>query len=283
MSFTEGLRTEKIVFDQMRYLTERDPIKYAGLRGLWLASILDCEGMHIGRAAYFTIRMADDILDGDIRMPPNIRPRDFIVDLQEQIASDQLRRDSEISTLAHYSITALERRQQPGDNVRDLFAKALDPLVFDYDRARDRKLFTAQELEGYYWESFWPIQDIMLITLGSNLRSSDLRGFAMAQPRAYTVRDFREGDYPKGIINVPQEVMGKASLTAYAPVANVWENPIVSEWMLGQLSQAKQEALGVIEEVNASGEERLTKMFLRQPMRTVLKIVDEYSPLLVHK
>ena len=273
----EALQVEKVVAHVSLNRFIREPKHRFGAIGMYVASVMGPERAHGGRVGYNLVRLIDDMLDGDTATPDNQSPREFVVDIRRQIETGNFSLDSNLSLLAKYDLDFLDARKHPGDNVRRLLMNAIDPLIYDYDRAHApaRKLMTTSELEAYYRSSFSPIADIMLITLDSDLRSSDIDDFVMSQPRAFTVRDFHL-DVRRGLINVPSEVLTTAELTEHATADVMWQDPFVRVWMVNELELARDGALRMMNKIAHSHEPRITKSFIKNPMKTVLKISEQY-------
>ena len=276
------VRAELTIAKQGWERFRRDPKKYgSGVAKLYLFSLLEptnkkhCQLASHSRAAYELVRRVDDILDGDEDAPKGKDPKEFALDIQRQIQTGDFDYLTPLSHLAKYAVNSLESRQEEGRNVRQEFVAAINPLVFDYDRRGERRVLTTSELEQYYWDSFRPITEIMLIALGSKWKAEDIREFGLMQPRVYSVRDYFD-DYNSGIVNIPKEVMDFASYDASHSASTVWHNEYVQQWIGSQLDQAKKEA-DSLEVKLTTCEERYTVMFCKGPVGTVRKIIRDYS------
>lgn len=130
------------------------------------------------------------MLDGDSQIADN--PLDYALSLRSQIESGIYSDKPAIIGLARYAISALERKSRPGDNPRLEFLNVVDSIIFDYQRSRERRPLSSEELENYYKRSFFPVVNLMLIGLGSRFRASDIPELSFCQGRVYTVRDLED-------------------------------------------------------------------------------------------
>lgn len=192
------MRIETLAGKEALRLFRRNPRKYfRGVAAPYLISLKDCEVSRVGRAAYFFVRHVDDLLDGDLEISAN--PLDYALSLRAQIESGIYSDKPEIIGLAKYAISALERKSRSGDNPRQEFLNVMDSIIFDYQRSRERRFLSFEELENYYQRAFFPVVNLMLIGLGSRFRASDIPELSFCQGRVYTVRDL-EDDWRGGLL-----------------------------------------------------------------------------------
>lgn len=196
------MAVERLAATESARLLIHEPRKYAGLvAGLYLLSLKDCDVGNVTRASYLFVRHIDDLLDeskqSDEKLP-------YVLTLRNEIVSNTFTKNPKISTLVQYSLDILERKARPEDNPRQDFVSVIDAMVFDYNRAGERRVLSKQELENYYHDTFFPVVNIALIGLGSQFRAIDIPELSYGQGRVFTVRDLEE-DWQRGVINIPKE------------------------------------------------------------------------------
>jgi len=89
--------------------------------------------------------------------------------------------------------------------------------MFDYHRAKERRLLSSEELETYYHHAFFPPVNLLLMGLGSKFRAEDVPELSYGQGRVYSVRDL-ETDWKRGVINIPKEVLDQSGMSPESEV-----------------------------------------------------------------
>ena len=238
-------------------LLRRQPIKYIrGVLGVYALSLAGCELGSTARASYFLMRYIDDILDGDRSTSGN--PIEEVLDLRTQIETDFFG-DSEISGLAQHAVRSLEKRGGKGDNPRGDFLNAVDAMIFDHERAKERRVLSNSQIEEYYWKLFSPLVNLMLIGLGSRLRTEDIPSLSYGQGRVYSIRDLKQ-DWTNGLLNVPGEILREAHLSSSSTHEEVKQSPVVASWFQVSLGRTREELKELQERLKSNPEAITNKM-----------------------
>ncbi|OGE71149.1 hypothetical protein A2617_04465 [Candidatus Daviesbacteria bacterium RIFOXYD1_FULL_41_10] len=257
-------------------LIMRRPDKLKHTVGLYLISLLDPEVSKVGRATYFFVRYMDDLLDGDRRLSNGYQVLPHIVDMRSQVETGRFTREPKIMELAEYSLGALQRKALAGDDPRQDFLDEIDIMVFDYHRQQDRRELSAEQLTGYYRQTFHPIHNIMLVGLGSTLRAADIPTFSLCQGRVYSVEHL-QFDWRVGIINIPAEVLRTAGLTSRSPYEAVRQSPVVNAWERNELQESRTELLELQKMFRASTE-RVTPRIYQGLIGSMLEVANRPFP-----
>lgn len=253
-------------------LLRRNPGKYCNrVKGLYVLSIADCELGQVARSSYFFLREVDDLLDGDRYSVDD--PLQHVLDLRSQVATGNFNASQSISNLAKFSIKTLKRKAKPFDNPTGNFLEAIDCMIFDYDRSKERKTLSENELSDYYLNAFLPVLNLMLIGLGSSLRAIDLTRLALAQGAIYSTRDLGN-DWPKGIINIPSEVLTAASLSPLSGLQEIQSSPIINNYLSSQLIKSRAYLEEADQEL-AANPEWLTRKVIRGLIKPMYKFIDK--------
>lgn len=209
-------------------LAKKDPPSNITLvLGLYALSCKDKERGKVARSSYYFMRHMDDLLDGDLKADGN--PLSLALDIRQQIDSESYKDWSPLSQVARYSIDTLRARSNEGDDPKADFLQAVDSMIFDYGRSKERRVLTRSELDEYYRHTFSPVVNILLVGLKSKLRTQDVPAMSITQGRLYTLRDLAV-DWPRGTINIPQEVLEEAGLRADSSLSDVNSNDVIRTW-----------------------------------------------------
>ncbi len=235
-SLTKSARIERIASGEARNLLQRDYKKYGKVvTGLYIGGPLPT--FSLARAAYFFARHIDDILDeqdvsDDSGLGQQYKlPRDL---------SSLLVSRHHIAQLGAYSLNELNQRKHAGDNPSDDMQRLLNAMYFDYHRAKEGRTLTIAELDQYFNDTM-RATNLMLIGVRSRYRQdADFPDFASAIGATYSARDMAI-DWKRGICNIPSEVLSSdfPSQPLALELQVVLDAPIVHEWYLEQLSNAK--------------------------------------------
>src|SRR3989304_7156399 len=231
---------------------------------------LSCKKPELGkvaRASYFFMRHMDDVLDGDSQVRSD--PLSYALDVREQIETGDFYSEPSIATLAQYSIKTLSLRATSEDEPRKEFLRAMDSMIFDFERSRERRVLSEQELNSYYWETFSPVINILLIGLKSKFRAADIPALSVCQGRLYTIRDLLT-DWQRGTINIPQTVLYNSGLASDSTLKELTESEKLQGWFSEEAKRSQGELLTLQEQLRNCGEDltyyvcnRLIKWMLR--------------------
>lgn len=264
------IETEFLVAKEAVNLIYRRPNFTKLVAGLYTLSLFDLENSRIMRASYVPIRFIDDLLDGDIKFNGN--PLLYALELKENIKNNSLTK-TRIEKKLKYAIENLESRAKDDDNPREDFVRSIDSIIFDYYRARERRIFSHTEIESYYKMAFDPVINIALMTVKSSIRSKDIPALSYGQGRVYSARDFSI-DWQRGIINVPKEVLNECNLNSSSSVSEVQSNQTYKSWINFSLQQTKPDLIKT-QTFLKSLNEKQTFLICNRLISPMLKFVDK--------
>lgn len=213
--------------EALRLAKKDTPSHVTLVLGLYALSCKERELGQVARASYFFMRRMDDILDGDLQINGN--PLLLAQNVRDQIETEEYSNKPGLAVLAKYAIDTLRSRAREGDDPKHDFLESIDAMIFDCQRSRERTVLTKQELDEYYWKTFSPVVNILLVGLKSKLRASDIPTLSLAQGRLYSLRDL-ETDWSRGTINVSQKMLAQSCLTANSSIEEVKDNPEIQKW-----------------------------------------------------
>ncbi|HUQ85345.1 MAG TPA: squalene/phytoene synthase family protein [Candidatus Limnocylindrales bacterium] len=233
----DSVRVEKTITAESVALLRKNPAKYSALvGGLYLLSTQGLELGQLGRASYFFARHVDNILDGDRQVRED--PLSYAVNLRNQIAERKFDPKDPIAHLAEYSLGVFDRIKRPEDNPQQDILDLIDVMIFDHERAKDRRALSADDLEEYYYRTVYPGTNLMLTGFRSQLRAGDIPQFSTELGRIYSARDLDE-DWTEGFINIPKEILDLAGLTPASSLEEVRGNSTIDTWFDDELTRSK--------------------------------------------
>lgn len=264
---------EIVVAKEAATLLRRNPAKYIrGVAGMYLISFYGLELGNTFRSAYYFVRHIDDVLDGDRQITSD--PLAYVQDLRLQVETGNFRNGLNIATLARNAVVNLERRAKSGDNPRADFLGAIDAIVFDHLRSKERRTLTEFELEQYYHSAFNPVVNLTLIGINSSIRSKDIPAMSYGQGRVYSVRDLDQ-DWERGTINIPQEILTQAGLTTSSKIEEVRSSRQIHRWFVEILSTTKPQ-LQILQEKLKTSSEKPTIFVLGGLITPMLRFIDRF-------
>lgn len=255
-------------------LLKRDFNKYKrNVVGLYLLSAYGLETGSTFRSAYYFVRHIDDVLDGDRYISSD--PWGYVQDLRIQVETGNYAPGLSVATLAKDAISHLERQRKPSDDPRQDFLRSIDGIIFDYERSKERKVLTQDQLEDYYFRAFDPVVNLTLMILNSSLRSKDIPVMSYGQGRIYSVRDLGN-DWVRGIINIPEDVLKRAVLTVGSTAEEVKSSVEIQRWFNLMLSVTKPELIELQKQLKAN-REGATNFIFGGLTKSILKFIDRYE------
>lgn len=219
---------ETICLKEAIHLVKRS-VKYWHLVGkVYLESLRDPHSAKVFRAAYFFCRHIDDVLDGDRTVTSD--PENYVYDIL-----DAMKKGSQgppIVDLYRFAIGPIKKMAHETDDPESYFVRVVeDAMLFDFKRAKERRVLTREQLERYYDDTFTPVTNIALIIAGSSLRTGYMPEIVTTQGHIFTVRDLKK-DLEQGIINIPLEELERAEMNADSVnYGNVRRNSTLVSWL----------------------------------------------------
>jgi len=252
-------------------LIERQPSLVKNVIGLYALSFCGLPQGRVLRSSYLPVRKIDDALDGDA---PKIKdPASYVRKLRDGIENNTLGNSTDEQLLS-YSLNALEAKAKHGDNPRDDFLSVIDAIIFDHERASERKVLSGEEIEMYYHKAFDPVVNITLLAIDSQFRSKDVPALSFGQGRIYSVRDFEE-DWNRGVINIPGDVISTAGVSALFSFEEVNDNQIIRSWLKQSLMMTKQDLLKTQLLLTQSHETR-TRFVYGTILASMIRLIENY-------
>lgn len=264
------MNAEILVAKQALELIRRNPSKLPTVIGLYLVSLKDNEIGSVGRQTYFFMRHIDDILDGELKLP-NVDLLSHVGSLRSQVESGIYDEKSQIAQLAKSALNGLDKKKRIGDDPKQDFLNEIDAMVFDYDRSKKRKVLTSEQLNNYYQQIFSPINNLMLIGLGSKLRAKDIPEMSSCQGRIYSIEHL-QFDWNTGVINMPEEILNQTKLTSQSPYQEVIKSPFIKSWIKRELKECEPKLESLRTKFNDSSE-KLTFSIYNRLINVMLKVV----------
>lgn len=237
--------------EAFRLLKKEPPKHFSLVAGLYVLSCKEKELGKVARSSYFFFRHMDDLLDGDMRSSGN--PLSYAMSVRQQIEERSFTGNPSIVDLAEYSIRTLEKRGREGDDPRQDFLTSVGTIIFDYERSKERKVLSEEELQNYYWNTFSPVVNILLIGLKSKFRAGDIPALSMSQGRLYSIRDL-DTDWMRGTINIPKEILENTGLSADSTLQELKQNQSLQTWFRSQAEISLRELLPLQKQIKDSGE-----------------------------
>lgn len=222
---------------------------------LWGYRLADPVRGLVAQAAYFSLRCIDDAIDGDMIATD---PKAFAQGIRGQIINDEWNEQEPVSQMIKFAIEGLEV-MAPEEDVRGDFLTVIDAMLFDHVRAQERTALSNEELGRYYWDTFAPPFNLFLIGTGSNVRIQELPLLPNAMARLNSLRDLDE-DWPRGIINIPQEILEHAQLSSQVTIDEVKVNRVIQRWSRSERSKAKKDLRRMTERIRRLDPGVITKL-----------------------
>lgn len=268
------MNPEFVVAKEAIILLRRDSSKYArNVVGMYLLSTKGGELGSVFRSGYYFVRHIDDVLDGDRQV--SCDPLGYVQDLRSQVETGCFNNNSGIATLARHAVNHLENHKKFGDDPRLDFLRAIDGIIFDYERSKEKRVLTAEQLEDYYFRAFDPVVNLTLMILNSSLRSKDIQAMSYGQGRVFSVRDL-DDDWVRGTINIPEDILKESALSTSSTVDEVKNSTRVQEWFHLVLATTKPDLIKLQEQLKAL-QEPTTDFVLGGKISPVIKFIDRYE------
>ncbi|MDB5184589.1 MAG: phosphoesterase [Candidatus Saccharibacteria bacterium] len=232
------IQTERVIASEALRFLRKDPSKVALTVGLYALTLRDAKAAKTLRASYFFARHLDDLLDGELISPH--QPDTYAEGLIQQIATSKYDPDCRMARLIQYALPRLQAVALPEDNPKQEFITLINSLVFDYHRRQSRQTLPTSMLYSHYENTVNPSLNLLSTTLHGTLRAKDIPTYATNLSRLYSIRDLSK-DWHLGIVNIPEHVLGEASLSTNAAFDQVVSNSVVRTWAQEELCAATDE------------------------------------------
>lgn len=219
---------ETICLQEAAYLIRRSPKYWVVVGHMYLSGLRNPLQSKVFRAAYFFCRHIDDVLDGDKEISGD--PRDYVHTILEGMNGGT--QTPKIVDLYEFVIG------QMGNNgthqLQSDFKRVIEVMLFDYERSKERRVLTKQELDDYFVRTFVPVLNISLQIGESELRGNDLLEIVLTMGHIYSIRDLSI-DLPRGVINIPQEKLELSGRGCYVSYDTVLNDSNLLGWMDGEI------------------------------------------------
>jgi len=228
------MNVEKLCLQEAGHLVMRSPKYWQLVFKVYLSTLKNALSAKVFRASYFFCRHIDDVLDGDraVTSDPKDYAESILTSMQEEGGGP------EVVELYRFAISHLVDMAKEGEDPTQHFSRVIkNAMLFDYERAQNRHVLTAEELEQYYSDTFAPVMDLALMIAGSSQRSTDLPESVVTQGHIYTIRDLK-ADLSQGIINIPAEELARSTIAVDRPFGkqDVVRDPHLAKWITNEVS-----------------------------------------------
>jgi len=195
MSVEQTLTRQRILLRETSQYLKRDFRKYIfNALGMWVWIFnLNLNKGDKYRSTYYFFRNIDDVLDGDRDVEEN--PLDYANSIKMAIEKEvfDFNRYPILQT-AQTSLEYLERVKKPGDQPKELMIQLIDAIISDHLRIKHRKVLSQAELLEEYRKQFYPMHNLQLICVGSNVGfQEDVDYFPIFQARVQSLSDLQIG------------------------------------------------------------------------------------------
>lgn len=228
------MSVEKICKKETRALI-LSPKYWPLLLNFYWKSLKNTLPVQVFRASYFFCRHIDDVLDGDRYISSD--PEQYVQDILKAMKIGH--GGPEITELYRFATCHLVNMTLNGEKPEEHFRRVVqDAMLFDYQRAEERRVLTRQELEEYYQNTFAPVLDLALIIAGSSLRSKDIPEAISTQGHLYSIRDL-DKDLPRGVINIPREELALSGIETITPLEkkDILRDSHLSRWLKKEVAR----------------------------------------------
>lgn len=174
---------------------------------MWIGGLRYPEHADLIRSGNFYWRWVDDVADGDRPLPEKYRKRDEFLQHRKAIVKQLFFQpegtvygEREDILLAHYYFQA----RRLGIDLAQESVSILDSIIWDEERARNRKLLTQKELNDGINKVDFACIDGGFKVADEPYHSQDLHALSWAVRTMFNLRDFPR-DFAKGLINISRE------------------------------------------------------------------------------
>ena len=278
--------------EKRRLLFSKKFIKYF-IRFFYYDQILprrvDQETALLAKYCYLLIRHVDDVADGDYQIFPNQYIQEqYIATLRYWLSTEESSEESDrnyksseptILILYQAALDLFKERGLDNDEMQTLFKKAIDPIFFDYERAlatSNHHILSHEQLREYFYNTFAPSIDIMLITMREKFRSVDVPFLSIGQGQLYSLADL-EVDWKRGIINLPAQLLEEAKLNGSSTYHQVINNQVILRYLLNEIYLAKPQLQELKQQIQQLQHPE-TKRMCGHLVRTMESIISIQEP-----
>ncbi len=186
--------------------------------------------------AYHFCRLVDDIADGDVPLPEGCEDFASLVNaLKAHLSGSSALsvEDTDLEFLLKRTLQKLDKHPTPSIDTREEMGLFLDAMRVEHDKRVEGAVFTREELEHLYRDSFGPPHMLAFAALGSNCSGETIAELFQLQGRLYALRDLIP-ELSKGIVFVPREIVEEAGVSKEALVGDPEEackNSVIQRWI----------------------------------------------------
>lgn len=263
--------TRKIIREESTRLVERDSEKYKKMvAAICLAPVI--RGGGVIKDAYFFMRHVDDVLDGDLILKQD--PLDYAQNIREDILKEKQNPKYPIEKLAFRALGKLEKIKKGDNDPKNKFLDGIDGMIDDHKRMADKVVLEIPQLRESFIKTFGPHYDIALMAVRSDLVGSlGVNTFYNCQGFAYGIRDL-EVDWPRGLINIPKEVLKVSNLEVSSDVSEVIGNRVVKEWIGDESNKNRADLTRFYGELAQNKDEKFANLIVRGLGKNVMGILE---------
>jgi hypothetical protein len=269
--FSDYCKARQVTFEESARLVKRDSGKYTKMvLGLWTMPLV-IPGSEDIKDPYFFMRHIDDVMDGDLKV--NGDALTYVENIREDILNGSESKKYPIERLAFRSMKILNEKKREGDNPKKDFLDGIDGMIRDHKRGKEKGVLTIDGLRENYVKAFGPHHNISLTAVGSKLRSDNIKTFSYCQGYSYGIRDW-SGDWEKGLINIPGEVLNQASLWVNSDIVEVKSSQIIKEWIGDESSKSRIDLNNFFKDISGLEGEKSANLLFNSLGKRVVRILD---------
>lgn len=222
---------------EARRFIAKDPTKKRLAVFLGASSLLGIKTGTLTKSTYYFLRGLDDLLDGEyVGTGAPQDPKEYALDVKQQVQRGVILPKDRLTRLGSYALPRLQKKERSNDSTEQSMATLIDEMVFDHDRRINRTAITKDRLWQNYTQTLDESINILLLALGSSVRSTEVPDYSLAQGRLYSVRDLAK-DWNLGVINIPIETLADARVSTEDTYNEVASNSTIQNWMYAETQQ----------------------------------------------
>lgn len=249
---------------------------------IYIFSLLNWRKTRLTRYGFVFLQIIDDIVDGDRSIDQS--PVLYVDALQSQLKKGEFGNRA-IDRLAQAFYIELEKRITNSENPVEMAIRVIENMKRDYPRRLKRTWYGESELKSHMRETFELSMDLMLIAMGSKIRSRDIPGLIEGLAWCSMRRDLKN-DLAMGIINIPSEILVQSGLNQ-ADLLNYplfIHNPVIESYLRREHSRIQKCMLDFQGEKSALAN-RFGMRFIRVFEKSIYKYLakDEKKFFVLHE
>ncbi|MBY0517827.1 MAG: fatty acid desaturase [Bacteriovoracaceae bacterium] len=208
------------------------------------------------RHGFCALQVVDDLLDGDRKCQGE--PLEVVAKVLQCLETNDWGQ-SDLHQLFKVYLSQLKSSPDYLEGV-EILKVVIEAMMFDRSRVVNKLELNYDQLIAQHRKTFSTSLDILLISMGSSLRTKDAPSILDVFAWCSMYRDLEE-DLDKGLVNIPVEVFGE-HWPNKSPDKSWARNSKVQEWLKSENIKVQDYSLKAKAELNALIDEPGKKVFL---------------------